>query len=127
MSNAAPSGMVKCLTPPDVYLPQPSDMPEGGHSNQRVSVMIGHLCCRSRQRQKIEQIAANQIPKVTADGMYECTLPNQNTDFDVLVQGSLSEIRRRYERRLAVGDNGLRMENAGGSFGVPSLNWIFFI
>src|SRR5229473_2816091 len=72
----------------------------------------------SGQRQRLEQIAVDQAPEITADGKSECAVADQHTKFDVPVQGSLGAVRRGHEHRLVVGDDGLRMENPAGTFGV---------
>ena len=43
---------------------------------------------------------------------------NQNTELDIPVQGSLGKVCRGYKYSFIVGDNGLRMKNAPGTFQV---------
>jgi hypothetical protein len=58
----------------------------------------------------------NQAPEITTYGQRARTVANQNTELDISVQGSLGKVRRGYEYRFIVGDNGLRMKNAAGTF-----------
>ena len=53
---------------------------------------------------------------MTNDGQSECTVPNQNTELDISVQGSLGKVCRGYEYSFIVGDNSFRMKNATGTF-----------
>jgi len=49
-----------------------------------------------RQRQRLEQLAINQITKVASNGQSKRMVANKNTEFYVPIQGSLGEVVGSY-------------------------------
>ena len=58
----------------------------------------------------------DQGSEVTLNGQSECSVANQNTEFNISVQSGLREIYRCYEYGFVVGNDSFRVENAARTF-----------